>query len=60
LSTQEEIERFIAFYDEHSNGPPMTLEGGVLQTPGCEPDTKCCSKTFDLEGLVDELRELIQ
>jgi len=57
---EAEILKFITFYDLHKDGPPLELEGGVLQTVGCEPGTKCCSKTFDLEGLVDELRELVQ
>ena len=55
-----ELERFLVFYDANKGGPPMELEGGVLSTKGCSPGTRCCSTHFDLGGLVDELRELVE
>jgi len=55
-----EIENFLAFLDHHKD-VDVRLRDGLLLTPGCTGEHgACCSTHFDLAGLADELRELIQ
>lgn len=54
-----EINRFLDFWEKHGRGPDeLRVSNWILRTPGCEGDFGCCSKQFDIAGLVDALYEL--
>ena len=63
MAMEDNIRSFIAFMNEHQNEEMLYIGlGGILQTKGCSTDPTfggCCSKQFDLLGLVADLEELL-
>jgi len=55
---EEEIKRFLKWWDKNGDGK-FAGESGVISGMGCESVGGCCSDHYDLGGLADELRELI-
>lgn len=53
----DELERLLRIVDA-KEGQPRLIDG-VLQSPGCEFDYGCCSKSFDLCGWVNELNDQV-
>ena len=59
LEPEHTIRRFIAFCQVHEN-EPLAYETGRLMNRGCDGEFgTCCSTSFDLGDLADELEDLV-
>ncbi len=61
---EQSLKQLIDFFDSiKKDDKPVAMlryEQGTIRTEGCTGDFGCCSKQIDIEGILDDLRTLIE